>query len=125
MYHVTEFEGMGRGLQASQDLRAGQLLFTAELLVLNAADTIKVNETDLQFYTFKYNETQDCLVLGDGELFNHSDKPNVGYKLMKWGGIGRLVMAFYVLENVRKGDQLFIDYNADVAVDTSKYKVNL
>lgn len=124
-YVIKTYPEMGRGLEALHDLQTGEVLFTAELLILSPADTIKVNETDLQYYTFKYNDTQDCLVLGDGEIFNHSDTPSIGYKLIDWGAQGRKVMVFYALRDVRAGEQLFIDYNADVTVDVSKYTVNL
>jgi SET domain-containing protein len=56
-------------------------------------------------------------------LFNHSDQPNVGYKLIDYDG--RRVMAFYTLTNIDRDAQLYIDYNADVAVDVSQYKTNL
>lgn len=118
---VTDVDG--RGLYAVQDLQAHKILFTCELLVLSERDTEVVNQTELQFYTFKFNEKQDCLVLGHGELFNHSSAPNVGYKLMDFDG--RRVMAFYLLRDVSQNEQLYIDYNADVAVDTGAYKINL
>jgi SET domain-containing protein len=122
-YYINTSPEMGRGLYAAQDLQQNRILFTAELLVLSENDTIKVNETDLKWYTFKYTDKQDCLVLGDGEIFNHSDMPNVGYRLIDYDD--RQVMAFYLLRDVSTGSQLFIDYGADIAVDTSKYTVNM
>lgn len=119
MYYLKMHETMGRGLFAMQDIPAQRVLFTAELLVLSEVDTVTVNTTDLQYYTFKYNEKQDCLVLGDGEIFNHSDTPNVGYKLIDFDG--RKVMAFYTLRDVVPHEQLFIDYNADVVVSVQDY----
>jgi len=124
-HYITTVEGFGRCVIAAQDISKDKLLFTAELLTLSPEDTVKINETDLQYYTFKYNDKQDCIVLGDGELFNHSDSPNVGYKLIDWGNAGRLVMAFYTLVDVEKGEQFFIDYCADTKVDLFNYKVNL
>lgn len=118
-YYLTTTKEFGRGLYAAYDLRAGKILFTAELLVLSKADTLAVNKTDLQYYTFKFNEEQDCLVLGDGEIFNHSEVPNIGYKLLDFDG--RKIMAFYTLSDVPQGSQLMIDYAADVKVDTSSY----
>lgn len=124
-YYLKTSPEMGRGLYAAYDIDAGRILFTAELLVLSPADTKLVNQTDLQYYTFVYNaETeQDCLVLGDGEIFNHADAPNVGYKLLDFDG--RKVMAFYTLRSVPANEQLLIDYAADTKVDASRYTVNL
>jgi SET domain-containing protein len=123
LYYLKTSPEMGRGLYAMYDLQAGKILFTAELLVLSESDTHLVNKTDLQYYTFKYSETQDCLVLGDGEIFNHDTDPNIGYKLIDFDG--RKVMMFYTLKNITQNDQLMIDYGADVNVDTSKYVINL
>lgn len=120
LMNTTEF---GRGLYACHEIPANTLLFTAELLVFNPKDTIKVNETDLKWYTFKYNENQDCLVLGDGEIFNHSDIPNVSYKLIDFDS--RKVMAFHTTRPIETHEQLFIDYSADVQVETKEYKINM
>jgi len=122
-YFVKTSPEMGRGLYAVHNLGPNMLLFTAELLVLNPEDTKKVNETDLQYYTFKYNEDQDCLVLGDGEIFNHSDIPNTCYKLIDFDG--RKVMAFFTLRPIEQYEQLFIDYSADIQVDSNSYNINL
>jgi uncharacterized protein len=123
LHYLDTSEEMGRGLYANQDIKAGVVLFRAELLVLSPEDTIKVNETDLKWYTFKYNDNQDCLVLGDGEIFNHSDTANVGYTLTQYEN--RQVMVFVTIKDVKEGDQLFIDYSADVDVDPKSYTVNL
>lgn len=119
-YYLKLHETMGRGLFALQDVPAQRILFTAELLVLSELDTTIVNSTDLKYYTFKYTDTQDCLVLGDGEIFNHSDTANVGYKLIDFEG--RKLMAFYTLRDVAAHEQLFIDYNADVQVCVAQYE---
>jgi SET domain-containing protein len=118
-YYIKSTAEMGRGLYALTDLDAGKILFSAELLVLSPDDTIKVNETDLKYYTFKYNDTQDCLVLGDGEIFNHNDTANIGYRLVD--SDGRKIMLFYTLSPILAHDQLFINYSADIAVQTESY----
>lgn len=121
---IVIYEGMGRGVQAEKDLEQGEIVCVCELLVLSPEDTVNVNKTDLQYYTFKYNDTQDCLVLGDGEIFNHDDNPNVSYTLLSqwYNGQSRKVMVFRALRDVPKGQQLFIDYNADIKVSTNDYK---
>jgi SET domain-containing protein len=118
-YYLKNTEVMGRGLYAANDIQEDKIIFTAELLVLSEQDTVTVNTTDLQYYTFKYNEKQDCLVLGDGEIFNHDDAPNTAYKLIDFDG--RKVMAFYTLRPVLQHEQLFIDYNADIKVNVGQY----
>lgn len=123
MYTLKVTPKYGRGLYATRRIYKGEMIMVCEVLALSPTDTIKVNSTDLKYYTFVYNATQDCLVLGDGEIFNHSDRCNVEYKLIKRGS--RMVMAFKSVQDIPKGKQLFIDYSQDVKVNTHSYTVNL
>ena len=124
-HYIKETAEFGRGLYATHDLQPGQIVFSAELLVLSPEDTIKLQATDLKDYVFTFNATQDCLVLGDGELFNHSDANNVGFKLGKHGE--RTVMYFYALTEIKAGSQLFINYADDLrhGETLSQYEKNL
>lgn len=114
IYSVQMIEGMGRGVIAERDILMGEIVTNCELLVLSCEDTIRVNETDLKWYTFTFDAElkKDCLVLGDGEIFNHSDEANVLYGLIDWNG--RKLMRFQASRDIKKGEQLFIDYRADV-----------
>lgn len=122
MYQVKTSPEMGRGLYATRDISQNEIIMKCELLVLSENDTKVVNTTDLQFYTFKYNETQDCLVLGLGEIFNHSDDANVDYRLEDLDG--RKVMVFRALRLIKPDEQLFINYNQDISIDADKYIKN-
>lgn len=110
---------MGREVRANVLLPRGLVIENCELLVLSPDDTIKVNETDLKYYTFKYTDKQDCLVLGIGEIFNHDVIPNVSYSIISQHG--RDMMQFKALRDISIGEQLFIDYTSDVNVDSSEY----
>jgi hypothetical protein len=113
VYSVQIVEGMGRAIIAERDVKAGEVVTNCELLVLSPEDTIKVNQTDLKWYTFVFNaETkQDCLVMGDGEIFNHDDNANVEYSLVNWDN--RKLMQFKAVKDIKRGEQLFINYSAD------------
>lgn len=128
IYSVQFIQGMGRSIIAERDIKKGETITNCELLVFSSEDTLKVNETDLQWYVFTYdkNKKQDCLVLGDGEIFNHDDNANTLFGLIDWDG--RKLMRFQAARDIKEGEQLFIDYNADV--DTVKnvlevYTVNM
>jgi SET domain-containing protein len=126
IYSVQMIDGMGRGIIAERDIKRGEVITNCELLVLSPEDTIKVNETDLKWYTFTFNAetSQDCLVMGDGEIFNHDDDANVLYGLIEFNG--RKLMRFQACRDIRRGEQLFIDYGADVKkVDIEGYTINL
>lgn len=123
-YYVAVTPEMGRGLYAARNIDAGVVLFVAELLVLSERDTKMVDLIDLQYYTFKYNDKQDCLVLGDGELFNHDNDANVKYELQDYGD--RKVMVFTTTKAVKADEQLMTNYSQDVVVDIKSYNnINL
>lgn len=127
-YYVKLTPDMGRGVFANRDIKAGELICYCELLVLSEQDTRVLEKlTDLKYYTFKYNEKQDCLVLGDGEIFNHADEENVSYNLKtivdSFGS--RTLMEFRATKDCNKDTQLFINYNRDIEVNTDNYKINL
>lgn len=126
-YYVRLTKDMGRGVFADRDFKVGEVITHCELLVLSPEDTVKVNQTNLEFYTFKYSPTQDCLVLGDGEIFNHADSPNVSYEIVTiTDSVGtRSLMKFTTLKPILQDEQMFIDYGADVSVDATKYRTNL
>lgn len=119
MIHVEMFETMGRGVVASQDINAGEVLCQCEILVLSENDTPIVNSTDLKYYTFVYNTTQDCLVLGLGEIFNHDDNASATYHIETVQG--REMMVFRAVRDIKKNEQIFINYAQDISVDTDKY----
>ncbi len=118
MINIKVTPEMGRGVYASKNLMSGDSI-VCDILLLSPEDTKKVNETDLQFYTFRVNDLQDCLVLGIGELFNHTDKANVDYSLQEIDG--RMQMVFKVNRFIPKDEQLFINYAADAHINVEKY----
>lgn len=114
----------GRCVIAERDIKAGELIECAEILVLSQEDTLKVNQTGLRDYTFTYNDTQDCLVMGIGEMFNHSDMPNATYYLAH---VNRERMYFRAVNDIKAGEQIFINYCQDLreGEDKAEYKSNL
>jgi tRNA-specific adenosine deaminase 3 len=121
-FEVKVSEEMGRGLYARRIILKDEVVEIAEILLLNEADTIKVNDTELKYYTFKYDSNRDCLVLGSGEIFNHADMPNVSYSLKEIDG--RFKMVFTATKAIFMGEQLFIDYKADAHVNVRAYIKN-
>ena len=124
IYSVQMIEGMGRGVIAERDIKLGEIITNCELLVLGTISTRLVNQTELQYYTFVFDATnnQDCLVLGDGEIFNHDDNANTLYGLIDWNG--RKLMRFQAARDIKKGEQLFINYGADTQVNVENYLNN-
>lgn len=110
---------MGRGVRSPLSYNEGDVVHIADILILSPDDTKTVNQTALKNYTFVYNQDRDCLVLGLGELFNHSDSPNLSFELGLFHG--REVMVFIAKRDIDIGEQLFIDYNQDAQVNLTDY----
>ena len=119
MFKITFSKVFGRCVTSTKLIKKGTIIELCEVLVLSVKDTPKVNATDLKYYTFKYSENQDCLVLGSGEIFNHDANPNVAYALIKRGN--RKLMQFKATRDIRLGEQMFINYEADTKVNAKKY----
>lgn len=109
---VKVTEQFGRGLYTVTEITKGAVLMKCELIVLEGWDSRLIQtESELGNYLFKYDNEKDCLVLGEGSLFNHSPEPNCGYMLEMVNG--RKLMTFYALRHIQPEEQLFIDYTAD------------
>jgi hypothetical protein len=115
------FQGMGRGLVSDTDLACNELIAECEVIPLSKVDTDKLEDTILASYKFTYAKGRDCIVLGVGSLFNHSETPNVIYRLERIGK--RKVMRFYTNQVVSAYTQLFTNYKADSTdnLDMGKY----
>lgn len=124
-YAIQVYPEMGRGLQALHGIKQGTLIKEEEVLLLSAEDSIVLNATGLRYYTFSVDTKRDCLVLGDGELYNHNDSPNTGYVLVYDNVQNRHKMRFYALCDIETGEQLFIDYNADIRDDINNNGISI
>lgn len=124
LFDIRLTEQFGRGLFAKEKIKAGKWVTLCEVLVLSEDDTSKVNNTNLKDYVFKLNENQDCIVLGDGSLFNHSDDANVSYEILNLNG--RNMMLFKALKDIEPEEQLFTNYTQDTnGILQQEYKTNL
>lgn len=107
MYKIDVSERYGRGIYAARDIQPNELIMQCELIrIPGLAPGV------LAAFAFSYNETDDCVVLGDGMLFNHNDSPTVFYFMEEFQG--RKVMVFRSAGYIKKDSQMFIDYRADL-----------
>lgn len=96
----------GRGIYAAKNLRKGTIVEVSPLVLFNNHDIKYGKETILNHYWFEFDEKHYCLALGYGSLFNHHPKPNTSSEIdMKMKTI-----TFVVEKDIKKGQQLFIDY---------------
>ncbi|TCN02895.1 hypothetical protein EV581_1301, partial [Bacillus sp. BK006] len=70
-----------------------------------------LEKTTLSYYYFRWGEdsSEGAIALGYGSLFNHSYSPNCVYYYNEEG----LTIEFYAITNIKKGDEIKINYNGD------------
>jgi SET domain-containing protein len=119
MIALSKFQGMGRGVIAHQDIKAGALVMACPTLILSKRDTELIQKTELKFYTYSMNTNRDLIALGPASLLNHSDEPNLKYELAFEDD--ECYIKFYSLRDINSGEQLLIDYKADYPVDINDY----
>jgi len=80
----------GRGVRASEDIAAGELIESAATIVLSAADTERVAGTAVDDYYFAHpgNDEEGLVILGVASLCNHSDWPSAEVRWRFEDGVG-------------------------------------
>jgi uncharacterized protein len=109
MIEVKLTKTMGRGVFATQDIKAD--------ITIHLADVIKIEDAELDKcptmakYAYAYSKKYSVICLGLGSLFNHSDDPNMYPCFTRVDG--RLMLEFVTLKEVKKGEQIFFCYGGD------------
>jgi len=104
---ITEYPGMGRGVQATAHIKADTVIEISHLIIM-PSDNIR-NKDVLAKYVFNINGREVAVVLGIGSLFN--DKKidnNVRYVVNE----SDRVIHFITIRDIEAGEQLFISYDS-------------
>lgn len=83
--------------------------------VVEQCVVLKIPEDDaknniLSDYMFDYTDGMVCIMLGNGGIYNHSYEPNLCHE---WKDDDQEVVEFVALQNIKKGEELLIDYGKD------------
>lgn len=106
MIKMRHSKKYGRGIYATQDIRSGKTIFSDQLLVIPKKDVSKVKDSILECYWFDFDKINYAIALGLGSLFNHHDEENVVAIINEKSKI----IEFKTLRNIKKGEQLFLNY---------------
>ena len=98
----------GRGVFTADYIPKDTLIEICPVLVLSNEDREKIHQTFLHDYYFLWDDQgkQAAIALGYGSLYNHSDTPNIA-----WVDWVDNVKIFYALRDIKKGEELFFNYN--------------
>lgn len=115
---VKKTKTMGRGVFADQKIKARQLIEVSPCISWDQENERRIQETNLRNYVFSNDARGSVLALGFGSLFNHARglETNVTYVYDSFNN----QMKFYATKNIKKGEQLFINYGYDPVLQAKK-----
>jgi SET domain-containing protein len=106
---VSETSSRGRGVFTDMAMAANTLVEVAPVIVMSARHRKSVDETLLHNYIFEWGKsrTQCCVALGYVSLYNHAYDANCEYEMH----YAEQLILIRTVRAVKKGEELFINYN--------------
>ena len=113
---VAPSDKRGRGVFASEKIPANTIIEISPVLVLTVKDRKLVEKTLLFDYIFEWgtHSKQACIALGYLSLYNHAYNANCDYEM----DYDTQLMTIKTVRTIKKGEELYINYNA-VADDST------
>ena len=108
----------GRGVFAAKNIKKGTVIEISPVIVLTEKERKTIEKTLLFHYVFEWgnDKKKAALALGYVSLYNHSYDSNCEYEME----FGKKLMTVKAVKDIKKGEELFINYNA---VPNDKTKV--
>ena len=111
MLEVRSHPKKGRGVFAVSRLACGEIIETAPVILIPAAEWPHIEPTVLALYIYNFGPTaaeeHAAIALGYGSLYNHSYTPNAKY-IKSWE---EQVIRFVALRDIEPGEEITINYN--------------
>jgi len=101
----------GRGVFATEDIQPGTVIEISPVIVLTAKERKIVEQTKLFDYLFEWgrNKKMACVALGYVSVYNHDYSSNCEYDM----DFDDRTMKITTVKQVKKGEELFVNYNAE------------
>lgn len=95
----------GKGVFASCDIKKGEVIEVAPILILEFTDFIETRWNLLFEYYFWLDDFV-VLALGYGSLYNHSKDPNCKYEINR----KEKTIALTAIKNIKKDEEIYFNY---------------
>jgi SET domain-containing protein len=107
--YIGKTKKMGNGVFTSEAIRANTVIEISPVIVMKQAERLLLDQTLLHDYIFEWGDDsrQCCMALGYVALYNHSFNSNCEYEMEFEEG----VILVRAVRNIKKGEELFINYN--------------
>ena len=106
----SKIPNTGKGVFASQNIKKGEVIEIAPILVLEFTDFINTKWNKLFEYYF-WMDDYVALALGYGSLYNHSKKANCQYKIDQ----KQKTITITAIRNILKDEEICFDYNGSAS----------
>jgi uncharacterized protein len=102
---------MGRGVFTSENIEEGTVLEVAPVIVMSREERRLLDQTLLHDYIFEWGVKKDqcCMALGYIPVYNHSYRSNCEYEM----DFDNDTISIKTVRFIKKGEELFINYNGD------------
>lgn len=113
---VKEIKGKGRGVFTTEEIPKGTRIEESPVIVLSKKDSDFADKTLLHDYLFVWGNRQlkTCVALGYCSVYNHSYEPNCDHEM----DFEKKTMRVRTLRKIKKGEELFINYNGEIRDDS-------
>lgn len=113
---VAPSDNRGRGIFTSKNIPANTIIEISPVLILSSKERKAIEETKLFDYIFEWGKSkkQGCLGLGYVSLYNHAYSSNCDYEM----DFEHKLVTIKTVKKIKKGEELFINYNADPTDET-------
>lgn len=101
----SKIPNSGRGVFASKNIKKGEIIEIAPILILEFSDFIDTR-WNLLFEYYFWMETYVALALGFASLYNHSKDANCKYELNK----ENKTITFTAIKNIKKNCEIYFNY---------------
>jgi uncharacterized protein len=98
----------GRGIFALRNIKKGELIEVAHVIVIPITEWKLIRKSILSNYVFRWGEDK-ALALGYGSLYNHSYTPNARYIT----NLENQSIDFYAREDMQAGEEITVNYHGD------------
>lgn len=108
---IAPSEDRGRGVFTTKSIPADTVIEISPVIVLSSKERKDIEKTKLFHYIFEWGDTrrQACVALGYVSMYNHSYDANCAYEM----DFDNLIVSIRTVKKVKKGEELYINYNAD------------
>lgn len=100
---------MGKGVFTTENIKAKTIIEVSPVIVMSQEERELLDQTLLHNYIFEWGDhkKQCCMAMGYVPIYNHSYNSNCEYEMEFEQDVIRIT----AVKNIKKGEELFINYN--------------